>query len=249
MSVIYKVLDILEVFLRQGNELGLFELSESTGLNASSTHRIVSALVRRGYLSQMQKRGKYSLTTRLLEFSNVIRMRTRIRDVAIPFLDMLSKETNEFVGLSIRGMNEAVCIEGIESRRDIRLSERVGARFPLYCTGVGKVLSAFMKDHEIETFLQDVPLVSRTPNTIVDPYKLRKELLKIRREGIAIDNEEYAIGIRCVAAPIRDSNGNTVAVINITAPSVRLGKDRLKELKSLVIQYSQKISKAIGYVG
>ena len=247
MKTIEKAFDILETFLKQKGKIGILELADVTKLNVSTAHRIVSTLVKRGYLNQPEKRGQYSLSPKLLEFSLVIKREMKIREVAFPFLDELNKTVNESVNLVILDNNEAVYVEHIASRHGLRMFTQVGARVPLHCTGVGKVFLAHMGEKELQKFLDSKGLPFRTRNTVTDFSKLKNELSIIRRKGTAIDDEENEMGVKCVAAPVKDVNGNVVAAISVSVPSTRLDNNRVQKLGLLVKNCALKISRRIGY--
>jgi len=249
MGTVEKVLDILEVFLNQQREISISELANLSRLNISTVHHITSMLVNRGYLSQAHKRGKYSIGVKFLEFGSIARNSIKIANLAIPFLEELNKVTDESVNLAILDSNEAVYIEHIESSHTLRTFTEVGNRVPLYCTGVGKVLLAHMTEEELERFFNSNRLISYTDNTITDLSQLKKQLTVIKHEGIAIDKEEMESGVKCIASPVRDWNGNIVAAISISGPSTRLTSKRMEELRSLIKSSASKISRAMGYKG
>lgn len=246
MKTVNKAIDVLEAFLKHESEMGITELARLSRLNISTVYRITSVLVRRGYLSQRQKRGKYFIAPKLLEFSNVIRKQMNIGNVAFPFLDKLHEVTNESINLAILDGSETVCIEQIESNQSLRIMTKVGTRFPLYCTGVGKVFLAYMGEKEVERYVRSKGLPHHTENTITELTKLKEELATIRQEGVAVDNEEFELGIKCIGAPIFDGTGNVVASFIVSGPSVRLNSSRIEEIKLLIKHCSSEISRALG---
>ena len=173
----------------------------------------------------------------------------KIADVALPFLENLNKVVNESVNLVILDSNEAIYVEHIESYHDLRTFTQVGNRVSLHCTGVGKVFLAHMTEEELEGFLTSKGLPYYTENTITDFGKLKKELLTVKREGVAKDNEEKELGVKCVASPVKDFDGNVVAAVSVSGPRSRLSGNRMEELKSLVKNYGLEISRAMGYKG
>lgn len=249
MKTIEKTIDVLEAFLNQKGEIGLAQLAELTGLNISTTYRIASTLVKRGYLNQLRRGKKYSLSPKLLQFSNIILTRIAIRDIALPYLHKLNKIVNENINLAIFDNDSVVFIESIESKRYLRVSLQMGTIEPLHCCSVGKVLLAHMQDEELERYFHRKALARYTENTITDINKLKQELYIIKQEGVAIDNEEYTLGVKCVGAPVKDANRNVVAAVSITGPSTRLNNERMQELKSLIKRCGLEISRAIGYRG
>ena len=247
MKIVEKTIEILEAFLKYEGEVGIAELARLVGLNISTTHRIISTLVKRGYLNQQQKRGKYSLAYKFLEFGSAIRQRMKIEEVALPFLTKLNKTTNESVRLGVLDRDEVVCIAEIESSLHLRILTRVGTRFPLHCTSAGKIFLAYMSEEEVERYVKNKGLSYYTDNTIREYSKLEKELLTIRHEDIAIDREEFNVGVNGISAPIKEEKGDVVATATVSGPSTRLSNNRMQEIKELVMDYCSEISKAIGY--
>lgn len=249
MKTVNKTVDMLEVFLKQKDGIGIVELANSSGLNVSTAHRIASTLVKRGFLSQPRRGERYSLSPKLLQFSSIIRQRMKIGDVALPYLYKLNKIIDENVNLAILDVDATVFIEVVESSHYLRTFPQLGANEPLHCTAVGKVFLTHMRDEELERYLNSKGLPYYTENTIRDVSKLKQELSIIKREGTAIDNEEFLPGVKCVASPIKDVDGDVVAAVSISAPSARLDSERVQELKSLVKSCGLEISQAIGYSG
>lgn len=249
MKSVEKVLDILEVFSNQEKEIGIAELANLSGLNISTVHRIVTTLLSRGYLNQRQKRAKYSLSPKLLQFCSNVKKRMKITDVAFPLLDGLNKAVNESVNLAILDRDEAVYVEHIESSHTLRMFTQVGNRVPLHCTGVGKVFLAHMGAEEIERYLKSKGLPRLTGKTITDFNGLKEELLIIKREGVATDDEETEPGLRCVAVPLKNGDEKVVAAISVSGPSARLTDEKMQELKPLVKSCALDISRLIGFGG
>lgn len=248
MQTLNKALDLLELFLKQ-DEIGIARLAELSNSNISTAHRFTSTLVKRGYLGQEHKRGKYSLGLKLLELSNVLENKLTIRTIALPFLGKLNKAVGETINLAVLDSNEVVFIEHIESSQNLRTTSKVGSRLPLYNTAVGKVLLAGMTDEGVEGFLNSKCLTKYTENTITDSNRLKREIQIARREGVALDNAECLVGVRCIGSPIKDSTGKVVAAVSVSGPSVRLSNERVEEIKLLVESHGLEISHAMGYRG
>jgi len=244
-----KALEVLEVFLKHGPSIGVSELSALSGLNVGTTHRIASTLVRKGYLRQTNKRGKYSLGLKFLDFGEVFRSTFSIREVAYPFLEKLHRLIGEAVILAVLDGNEVVRADLLRSSHLLGVTFNGPTKVHAPSTGVGKMLLANMPEQELERYLSSHPLDSYTPYTITDPTELKKQLKVINREGIAFDEEEREIGLRSIAGPIRDCDGSTVASIGILVPTVRITRQRLEELVPTIKRYALEISRALGYKG
>lgn len=246
MKTIQKAFDVLEIFLDR-DEIRLADLASLTGMNVSTAHRVVMSLVKRGYLTQRQKRQKYSLGTKFLQFSHVLSRRMKIRAVAFPILDGLNKMLGESVNIAILDQNEAVYIEHIESNQNLRIFTQVGNRVPLHCTGVGKIFLAHMNGEELEKVLNGKNLLAYTQNTVTDVTKLKQDLAVVRQEGIGTDDEEREIGVKCIASPIKNDIGSIIAALSVSGPSARLSSKRIREMKPLIRSCALEISRAMGY--
>ncbi|OGO22540.1 MAG: hypothetical protein A2144_02280 [Chloroflexi bacterium RBG_16_50_9] len=247
MKTVKKVLDILEVFLDNREEHGISELVEITGQNISTVHSILQELARRGYIRQKQKRGKYSLGLKFLSFSNTLNKIMTIEDIVHPFIVELSKEVNETVNLAVLDGNHATNIAIIHSIHKLRVVMDQSVGLPLYCTGVGKVFLAGMTDEDLDQYLKNEKLIANTLKTITAGVKLKNQIRKIRRIGIAYDNEEHEIGIRNVAVPVRDGNGKITLAVGVQGPSVRLSLKRAKQIAPIIKKYATAISELLGY--
>lgn len=246
-GAITKTLEVLEIFLRETESaVGISEIAKLSGLKVSTAHRIASILVDKGYLNQQGKRAKYSLGLKFLEFNNVLKRNLKISDIALPHLEKLRVSSGESCNMAILDKNEVVYIEHIECNQTLRTFTVVGNRAPLYCTGVGKIFMAYMTAAERRALLKK-PLVRFTDNTVTEFAELEKEISIIKRENVATDNGAMDIGVRCIAAPVKDSNGEVVAAISVSGPFTRLNNRRIEELKPLVKTCGLEISRAIGY--
>jgi IclR family transcriptional regulator, KDG regulon repressor len=247
MKTLNKAFDILELFLDQPKELSLEELAKLSRLNKTTVCRIALTMVRRGYLKQPKKRGKYSLGTKYLDFSGVLKNGMGIRDVALPFLEELSRELQESVILVLWDGREAILHEIFHARHALKVAPDEGTRMPLHSTASGKIILAYLKDEELQKIFKGKKLEISTEKTIANIKELKKQLNGIRREGIAFDDEEFSLGVRGVSAELRDSQGAIVGAIGVIGPSVRLTRDKMRETVPVIKNYALKISKALGY--
>ena len=247
MDAINKAFEILDVFLRTRDALNISEISHLAKVNSSTTHRIASILVKRGFIEQQKKRGKYSISTKYLaDWARIIKKRLKIRNIALPYLQELSQIADEAVEMSGCHGQVAYNIEMIHSDRLLNIRPD-SSTFNLYSTGVGKVFLANMSSKEFPEYINSVILQPRTPSTITDVVKLKKHLQKVRENEVAFDDEEHEIGVRMVASPVKDWDRNIIAAIGVLGPSIRISKKRLGELAPKVKECAQLISKAMGY--
>jgi IclR family transcriptional regulator, KDG regulon repressor len=246
LDAINKAFEILELFLHSENDLTINEVSEETKITYPTAHRIASTLVKRGYLVQLEKRGKYSIhPSKLSEFIGVIRRKLNVRTVASPFMHDLSQTVDEAVLLAVRRGHIAINIDVVNIGRLLNVTPDTST-LGLYCTGAGKIFLAYLSDKEYQSYIKSLIMKPRTGNTITNKDALLKQVIEIRRNGVAFDDEENELGLRSVAAPIRDWEGRVVAAISIIGPNARINKQRLSEMAPIVKDYALRISQAMG---
>lgn len=199
IEVLTRAVDVLTAFTRgPGTTLSLAELARRTALPKATLHRLLAALDGLGLVERSA--GGYQLGMRLFELGEHVPRKQQLREAALPFLQDLFEASHDTVHLAVLDGTDVVYLERIRGHRSAKVASRVGGRQPAYCTGVGKALLAF--DPEAAVRALAMPLAPRTPYTITDHQRLAEELASIRRQGLAYDREENAIGIACVAAPI-----------------------------------------------
>jgi IclR family transcriptional regulator, pca regulon regulatory protein len=210
---------------------GVSEISRTVGLSRSSTHRYIATLTALGYLIQDGPTRKYRLGPRVLDlgFSAIGAM--EIRELAAPHLQELSDDTGHTVNMAILDGVDILYVERCRSvrqgQRDIDLNLHIGSRLPAYCTSMGKVLLAGLPEAELAERLEKMELSRRGPNTLADRVSLAAELDRVREQGIAVNNEELAYGLRSIAVPIHGQNEDVVAAINLAVHRSMISLDDL----------------------
>jgi DNA-binding IclR family transcriptional regulator len=246
LTSVAKAIRLLQAFAPETPELGISDLAKRLGLAKSTVHRLASTLIEARLLEQNAQTVKYRLGLAIFELGALVASQMDVSTQSVPYLERLMEKTGETVHLAILDENEVLYINKIESLKTIRMYSRVGRRGPVYCTGVGKALLAFQPSHKIEEIIAS-GLAPQTEHTIVDPETLRRHLADVRARGYAIDNEEIEIGLRCVAAPVRDHSGNVIASISVAGPSQRLTKERLISFSPDVIATADTVSQRLGF--
>ncbi|MDR7416993.1 MAG: IclR family transcriptional regulator [Armatimonadota bacterium] len=239
-------LQVLEILARDP-ELSLTEIARRAHLPFSTTHRLLETLCRRGFVTQPEASGRYRLGLKAFEVGIAFLASHRLPEVARPVMVDLVKHLNETANLAVRDGREAVYVLQVESPRMLRLFAHPGARHPLYCTGVGKVLLAWEPEPEVRSLLGSGPLPRYTPRTLTDPEAVLQELRAVRARGYAVDREERETGVRCVAAPVRDATGRVVAALSVSAPATRLPYRRIPEVAGATLAAASRISRLLGF--
>ena len=245
-------LAVLSAFRSGRPLLGVSELGREVGLSRSTTHRYVATLATLGYLQQDVATRKYRLGPRVLDlgFSAIHSM--ELREISAPHLQQLSDETGFTVNMGVLDGTDVVYVERCRSlrvgQRAIDLNLHVGSRLPAYCTSMGKILLAYLPAHTRDALLDQMELRQRGPNTLTARRALVAELERVRRDGLAINNEELAYGLRSIAAPVLSQSGETAAAINLAVHSSMVSMDELVErLSGPLRRTAAEISARIGY--
>lgn len=223
-----KALHVLDCFSNDKPELGVTEIAKMLDLQKSTVHNIVSTYKDLGYLQQNPETGKYQLGVKLLQFSYIINNHMGLRKFFLPYLQEIANKVNETVYLGIPHGGDVLYIENQAPFNSVSTRNILGEHAPMYCTGLGKVMLAFLSDAEREEAL-DRPLTPFTENTITTREALFAELEEIRRRGYAVDNMEHEYGVVCLALPVFGAGGRIVAAVSASAPSLRLTPDVIKQ--------------------
>ncbi len=245
IQVIERMFALFDVLSSRQEAISLKEISEKTGLHPSTAHRILNDLAI-GRMVDRPEAGSYRLGLRLLELGNLVKSRLNVRDAALPAMRELHKLTQQTINLSVRQGDEIVYIERAYSERSgMQVVRAIGGRAPLHLTSVGKLFLAFDEQMRVRQYATRTGLAGQTKNSITQLPILERELAKCKQYGVAHDNEELELGVRCIAVGIFDDQGKLAAGLSISAPADRLNEDWLPKLKST----AQEISLAMGHRG
>ena len=243
IQVIERMMSLLDVLADSPEPASLKILAQTTGLHPSTAHRILAAMTATR-LVERQDAGTYQLGIRLLELGNIVKSRINIRDIALPFMQQLHERIGEAINLGIRHDDEIIYAERTSSGRSlVRVVYLVGGRAPLHLTSVGKLFLAADTPENVRAYAKRTGLPGKTPHSLTSLTALEKELDKIRRHDLAFDNEEAEIGLRCVAAPLRNDEGVIVAGLSVSAPTDRHSPEWVAQVK----ETAEQISQALGY--
>lgn len=244
-----RALQVLELFMNYERDLGVSEIARLLDMNKGTVFGLLATLENRSYVERNPETGKYHLGLKVIElgFSNY--KRHTLIDLAKPYVRLLAEKEMETVHLVVEDSYEVVYVDKIEGNATdiLNVITYIGKRNPLYSTGVGKCLLAFMDEARREQYLENIQFVQYTKNTIMTKEALRQELEKIRQNGFSFDNEEMEQGLVCVASPIRNSEGRVVAALSLSGPRVRMTDDRIMKMRLSIEETSMLISKYLGY--
>jgi len=238
IQVLERMFAILDTLAAHPDPVSLKEISERTGLHPSTTHRILNDLAV-GRLVDRPQSGTYRLGMRLLELGNLVKARLDVREAAMGPMRELHKITHQPVNLSMRQGDEIVYVERTYSERSgMQVVRAVGGRAPLHLTSVGKLFLAHDDPQRVRAYATRTGLTGHTRNSITDLPRLERELGHVRQSGIARDDEELELGVRCMAAGIYDDQGQLIAGLSVSAPADRLEEGWLDKVKATAAQIS-----------
>ena len=239
---------LLKAFSEEQVEIGISDLAKRLGVAKSTVHRLAVTLVAEGMLERNPDTGKYRLGLALFRLGSLVRQRMTVSSEARQLLRELREKVNETVHLAVLDGHEIMYVYNLESTQAIRMRSDVGVRKPAYCTAEGQAILAFQPPDVVERVtLAGLP--ARTPQTITDAQELRKALELVRQRGCAIEDEESEVGMRCIAAPIRNDSGEVVAAMGVAGPVSRLSKKALTSFIPHVIETAAAISARLGHRG
>jgi DNA-binding IclR family transcriptional regulator len=243
IQVLERMFTLIDVLASREDAISLKEISERTGLHPSTAHRILNDLAVGRFVDRPEA-GSYRLGMRLLELGNLVKDRLNVRDVAMQPMRDLYKLIQQPVNLSVRQGDEIVYVErAFGERSGMQVVRAIGGRAPLHLTSVGKLFLATDEPQRVRAYATRTGLSGQTRNSITQLPALERELTKVRQYGVARDNEELELGVRCIASGIYDDQGKLVAGLSISAPADRLDEDWLPKLQAA----TQIISQALGH--
>jgi IclR family acetate operon transcriptional repressor len=241
-----RALTLLRHLAKSGDGMSLTELSESTGLPPSTTHRLLTTLESERFV-RPDPQGRLWRIGVAAFFVGTAFARSRDKlTLTRPYLRRLMELSGETANLFVESDGEAICIGQIESRHAMRALTGVGGRVLMHSSGAGKVLLAHMEPARRQKILATMALPRETQRTIIDRGRLASELNELCLIGYSVDDEEHALGLRCVAAPLFDELGRAVAAISVSGPSARIPVERLPVLGRMVAQAALEATRDYG---
>jgi len=241
-QLIFRTLDVAECFVTE-DELGISEIARMAKLSPSTAHRIVRALVARGYLEQDAGTDRYHLGRSVVLLGQAVRSRFGL-DRVLPILEELSASSGESVNLGMLDGDEVVVAMRVASQQALRFDQPVGSRIKVHCSSMGKALLAFGAPNG-PAELGDIELLPMTPATITSLDDFSAEIDEVRAKGYSRDREEGIVGVSCIGAPVFDSLGRNIAAIAMQGPTARMSEDRVADLLPEVLRTAGAVSAAM----
>lgn len=201
--IVKKAFIILKAISQSSKGLRISEISTLLNISKSTVHGITAALDDQGAITRDSVSKRYTIGITLMELGKAAYERIDFKKLAQPVMDELMEQCQESVFLGIRNNDRVTVIDIVESRKDFKITSPIGTSLPLLAGATGKLFLSRMEPKDLQKYLHSDPLIRYTANTIIDPDQYEKELIKVRKNGFAFDDEEYISGVRAVAAPIK----------------------------------------------
>ncbi len=241
-----RALALLNAAAEAADGATLTDLAQQVGLPASTAHRLLTTLEQERYLRFDAASRLWSVGVQAFVAGSAYTRSRGLVALARPHLRRLMEACEETVNLAAEDEGTAVYLAQVECRQMMRAFARPGARVPLHCSGVGKALLAHASDTHLARILHRHGMARLTVKTLATPAALKQALAEARAQGYAVDDEEHAVGLRCLAAPVFDEEGAAVAAVSASGPMVRITDGRLPVLGRMVLAAAQAISAELG---
>lgn len=235
---------VLKFLADYPNGLSLKSISENLNIPRTTALRICSTLELENLLSR-NSLGNYCLGSSLTPLGMRALPEEGLREMAVPILSALASTSRETTHLAMLCGKKSLLLEVCDSPLLLRVASRPGSLALIHCSATGKVFLAWSIYIALEKFMDGVEMERKTPGTLTSLAELEKEIQKVKKYGYAIDDEEYALGVRCLAAPVRDINNHVVAAVGITGASVRIKKSKIDDYAKMVIDSAAKLTKVL----
>ncbi|HEX4578139.1 MAG TPA: IclR family transcriptional regulator C-terminal domain-containing protein [Edaphobacter sp.] len=221
MTSLARGLIVIQAFTQQSPQMTISQLSIKTGLSRAAVRRCLYTLTKLGFAGA-EDGSRYSLRPRMLTLSHTYTTSNTLSTAAQPILERMSAALHESFSVATLDGEDIVYIARTQVNRVMAVDLHIGSRLPAYCTSMGRILLAYLPAEQLEQYLAKVNLIPHTTRTITSVEKLRLALRNIRRNGYAICDQEYEVGLRSIAVPVHSSSGRVVATLNLSGNAPRL---------------------------
>jgi IclR family pca regulon transcriptional regulator len=238
MTSLARGLIVIQAFTQQSPQMTISQLSVKTGLSRAAVRRCLYTLTKLGFAGA-EDGSRYSLRPRMLTLSHTYTTSNTLSTAAQPILERMSAALRESFSVATLDGEDIVYIARTHVSRVMAVDLHIGSRLPAYCTSMGRVLLAYLPTEQLEQYLAKVALIPHTTRTITSVEKLRLALRTVRRNGYALVDQEYEVGLRSLAVPVHTSSGRVVATVNLSGNAPRLS---VMEMQSRYLPYLRNAS-------
>lgn len=237
---------ILEEVARHRDGIGLADLSRLVELHNSTTFHLAKTMVSLGYLRQEKETKRYRVGRPLFALAASALDEIEMVNLATPVLEDLSRETGEASHFAVRMGDTVVVVARTSGPGAFQLADRVGVVRPAHCTAVGKAILASLQPDQLKRFLERSGMKPSTPKSVTDIPALIREIDEVRRTGVAIDDGEFNLEVRCLAVPVEDFTGKIVGALGISGPVWTLSRQALQGRAKIVQAAAARLAREFG---
>jgi DNA-binding IclR family transcriptional regulator len=237
---------ILEQVAQHRDGIGLAELSRLVGLHNSTTFHLAKTMVSLGYLRQEKETKRYRVGRPLFALAASALDEIEMVNLATPVLEDLSRETGEASHFAVRMGDAVVVIARTSGPGAFQLADRVGVVRPAHCTAVGKAILASLQPDQLKRFIDRAGMKPSTPKSITESATLIRDIEEVRRTGIAVDDGEFNLEVRCLAVPVADFTGKIVGALGISGPVWRVSRQVLSSRAKIVAAAADRLGREFG---
>ncbi|MGE0210738.1 MAG: IclR family transcriptional regulator C-terminal domain-containing protein [Parvibaculaceae bacterium] len=241
-----RALKLLNALSVHSQGLSLSEVAHQVGLPNSTAHRLLTTLQNERYVRFDPERSVWLIGVQAFRVGAAFVRSRDLVTIARPYMRRLMEQSGETVNLAIADRGEIIYLAQVETQKMMRAIAGPGGRAPMHCSGVGKALLAFNAPENVDKVLERIELSRETPHTLTTAPALKAELQRIQSRGFAVDNEENAIGLRCVAAVIFDEHSSGLAALSVSGPTARIADSRIPSLGAAVAGVAAEITAELG---
>src|SRR5215469_4488932 len=221
MTSLARGLIVIQAFTQQNPQMTISQLSVRTGLSRAAVRRCLYTLTKLGFAGA-EDGSRYSLRPRMLTLSHTYTTSNTLSSAAQPILERMSAQLRESFSVATLDGEDIVYVARTTVNRVMAVDLHIGSRLPAYCTSMGRILLAYLSPEQLEAYLARVVLTPHTTRTVTSVDKLRMLLRNVRRNGYALCDQEYEVGLRSLAVPVFAPNGRAVATINLSGNAPRI---------------------------
>jgi IclR family transcriptional regulator, pca regulon regulatory protein len=221
MTSLARGLIVIQAFTQQNPQMTISQLSIRTGLSRAAVRRCLYTLTKLGFAGA-EDGSRYSLRPRMLTLSHTYTASNTLSSAAQPILERMSASLRESFSVATLDGDDIVYVARSSVNRVMAVDLHIGSRLPAYCTSMGRILLAYLSPEQLEAYLARVVLTPHTTRTVTSLERLRLLLRNTRRNGYALCDQEYEVGLRSLAVPVFAPNGRAVATINLSGNAPRI---------------------------
>ena len=228
--------------------LTLSELAKTVGLANSTAHRLLTTMQNERFVRYDSERSVWLIGVQAFRVGSAFVRSRDLVTIARPFMRLLMQTEGETVSLAVEDRAEIVYLSQVETQKMMRAIAGPGGRASMHCSGIGKMLLSSKSDVQMNETMAQLSLSRETTHTLTNKEDLLREMAQIRKQGYAVDDEEVAVGLRCIAAAVYDENATPLAGISLSGPTARIPRERIDALGQSVRKIASEITKELGGV-